>query len=196
MMNYSWTEEEDYKCLKIVKEFLKSSNQLERYNNTHELVMSFSWIDIANKMKTRTASECRERFLLVLSPKSHKKCWSSLEKELLELLAEKYSNDVTVLVKYFPTKVKEDIERVLPKLKDCKRKRDELDLLLDDIVSPSEKKCCRKNMLTEELTNFEDILNESNFCYDEEEFAKLLETPLETEDTFLDTNILNLISCF
>lgn len=176
-MSTEWTRYEDKVCFETVQQILEKSNQLDRYFNTKQLTIGFSWDKVAFRIPTKTAVQCRERFLLVLSPETHNTVWSAKDTEVFELLKEKHGDNANQLLNYFPCKVLADIE-----LKnECKKRpRDEIDYLLDEFFTASSKA---------KLEFEEAHLLDNTFAYDEAEFDTLLDFPL---DTLITENIVEL----
>lgn len=91
-----WSNHEDYKCEKAVYNQLKLGEtdfKLLKYKSFPEEVIpiGFSWKEVANYVRSRSAKQCRERFLNHLSPHINKDNWTVEEDEQLYQLIEQYS---------------------------------------------------------------------------------------------------------
>lgn len=78
-MRINWTENEDQLCIAAVYNILREKNWLQEYKTTQKLFVGLKWKDVAKKVNTRNAKQCRERYVNQLSPYINKR--SGLEKK-------------------------------------------------------------------------------------------------------------------
>lgn len=82
-MRIKWTKQEDERCREAVYNILKQKNWLHKYKTTEKLFFGLKWKDVALKVKTRNAKQCRERYVNQLSPYINRKEWTKEEDKLL-----------------------------------------------------------------------------------------------------------------
>lgn len=184
MLN-TWTEKDDERLAAAVNVHLETTNQVERFLNMNQLVLGFSWDKISTLMQSKSSKECRERFLIHVSPKTHKTSWSIDEMEFLSLLRQKYSSNVQKILEHFPCRLEQDIISA-NHVQTLKRKSEAIveDDFFNSVIKPMEKKFCAA---------FQDIIPE----YNEQEFEALLtsSSDMAVDDNF-PTDASTLISCF
>lgn len=178
-----WTDNDDKRLVDAVNTLLETTNQLERYLSTKQLVLGFSWDKISFTMKTHSSKECRERFLLHISPETHETNWTLNGVEFLSLLRQRYSSNVEQILEHFPCRLEQDI--TFPSNEPSLKRKSEQSFEEDffkSVIRPLEKKFC---------SAFIDTVPE----YDEFEFEALLNGYTDVQDDF-QTEVCNLISCF
>ena len=80
-----WSHLEDQRCLQAVR-FVASNHEKRSFSklNQFKLPIGFNWTDVARFVGTRTAKQCRERYLNQLAPDINRKPWSSDEDDILK----------------------------------------------------------------------------------------------------------------
>lgn len=130
----SWSLEEDFQLQSLVEKGLKHISQLDRFSRTKELTLSFDWSSIAMQILGRSARDCKERFLTVMSPETDKRPWSVEERELLKILNETLGSDVEKLSNFFPGRREYNFVSIHEKNEDIKSKTSWADEFVDEML--------------------------------------------------------------
>lgn len=101
-MKLSWKREEDKLCIKGVVSLLRKENKINLYKKTKILPMRIKWKIVSSLVKTRTAKQCRERYINQLSPFINRKNWTIEEDNKLKKLFKENSTRWQIIAKQLP----------------------------------------------------------------------------------------------
>lgn len=90
-------------CSKVPKmKFTEAEDQ--RLKNIVSKCKHIVWTSVAKKMKTRTARQCRERWINYIMPGISNNPWTREEDDLLDELYSKYGSKWQTIAKHFPNR--------------------------------------------------------------------------------------------